>query len=207
MKTIKVYVCAILIALPFFASAQELASVVETVKKANQVPEFIQVRNQLERFSMNQPQEWLPYYYMAYADIQLSFMLPSKDDKKRYLTDAQSCLAKLTNLSGANQSEVYTLKGFRLYALIASDPQTNGPLYYGELTACYDKALALNANNPRALILSALFKNDMAKFMHQSYPDFQKEIEKAATLFAAEDTATVNPTWGKAWLDRAKAQK
>ncbi len=207
MKTMKVSLCVMLFLLPLFVSAQELDSVVAMVNNAKSVLEFIQVRNQLERVSINHPQEWLADYYLAYTDVQLSFRLPLKEEKMRYLNDAQNYLKKLSDRAGADLSEVYTLKGYRLYALIASDPQTNGPRYYGEITADYAKAIELNPNNPRAIILSALFKNDMAKFMNQHYENFHKEVEKATTLFAGESTATIIPTWGKEWIDWALSKR
>lgn len=207
MKAIKSYLCVLFFTLPFFVSAQEFSTVVEVVKKAKDTPELIQVRNQLERFGIVHPEEWLANYYLAYVDVQLSFRVSAKEEKQRYLADADTYLNKLPDLTGIDLSEVLTLKGYRLYGLIASDPGTNGPLYYGEITSYYEKALGLNPNNPRAIILSALFKNDMARFMQQAYPDFQKDVDKATTLFAAEDPATIAPTWGRFWVDFATAKK
>ncbi len=207
MKTIKCFLCVLLFGLPFVASAQDLAPVVQNVNKARDVSELIQVRSQLERFIAAQPQQWLPCYYLAYADVQLSFRVPTKDEKWQYLNEAETCLNKLSEMKETDKSEIYTLKGFRLYALIASDPQTNGPKYSGEIIGAYEAALAINPNNPRAVILSTLFKNNMAKFMHQPYDNFQQDVNKAAALFAAENTTVLTPTWGKSWVDFALNNK
>jgi len=207
MKTTKNFLCVLFFVLSFIASAQDLTPVVQNVNKAKDVSELIQVRSQLERFIVAQPQQWLASYYLAYVDIQLSFRVPAKEEKWQYLDEADKYLSKLSELKETDKSEIYTLKGFRLYSLIASDPQTNGPKYSGEILSNYETALGINPNNPRAIILSALYKNDMAKFMHQSYNKFQNDVDKAATRFAAENATLLTPTWGKSWVDFALAKK
>ena len=188
-------------------SAQDLGPVVQNVNNATDVSELIQVRSQLERFIVAQPQLWLAQYYLAYVNVQLSFRVPDKNEKSKYLSEAETSLNTLSALKETDKSEIYTLKGFRLYALIASDPQTNGPKYSGEIINDYGTALGINPDNPRAVILSALFKNDMAKFMHQTYEDFQKDVDKAASLFANESKTVLTPTWGKSWVDFALTKK
>lgn len=204
MKTIKFMLATVCILVSVTLSAQELPIDILNVKQAKSPIEFIQARNQLERLTLSKPNDWHISYYIAFSDIQLSFMLPSKEEKMRYLTDADNYLKQLSEIKEANQSEVNTLIGLRLYALIASDPQTNGPKYSGEIMMYYEKALKYNANNPRAILLLALFKNDMAKFMHQKYEDLSKELDKAMLLLKQEDKKSPNPTWGEEWISRAQ---
>jgi len=207
MKTIKNVLCVLFIMVSVITSAQDLGPVVQKVNNAKEVSELIQVRSQLERFIVAQPQLWLAQYYLAYVDVQLSFRVPDKSEKSQYLSEAETYLNTISELKDTDKSEIYTLKGLRLYALIASDPQTNGPKYSGEIINDYETALGINPDNPRAVILSALFKNDMAKFMHQTYEDFPKDVDKAATLFANENKTGLTPTWGKSWVDFALTRK
>ena len=207
MKTIKNVLCVLFIMVSVITSAQDLGPVVQNVNNATDVSELIQVRSQLERFIVAQPQLWLAQYYLAYVNVQLSFRVPDKNEKSKYLSEAETSLNTLSALKETDKSEIYTLKGFRLYALIASDPQTNGPKYSGEIINDYGTSLGINPDNPRAVILSALFKNDMAKFMHQTYEDFQKDVDKAASLFANESKTVLTPTWGKSWVDFALTKK
>jgi len=207
MKTIKSLLCALFFMVSIITSAQDLGPVVQNVNKATDVSELIQVRSQLERFIVSQPRQWLAVYYLAYVDIQLSFRVPGKSEKLQYLSEAESSLNTLSELKETDKSEIYTLKGFRFYGLIASDPQTNGPKYSGEIINDYETALGINPNNPRAVILSTLFKNDMAKFMQQPYENFQKDVDKAATLLSTENKTVLTPTWGKSWVDFALTKK
>jgi len=207
MKTIKSILCVLFLTLSFVARSQDLAPIVQNVNKAKDVSEFIQVRSKLERFVALQPQQWLPGYYLAYVDVQLSFRVAAKEEKLQYLSEAETYLNKLTELKETDKSENYTLKGFRLYALIASDPQANGPKYSGEIINDYETALGINPNNPRALVLLAIYKNDMAKFMHQTYGNFQKDLEKASAILADENGTSLVPTWGKGWVDFALNKK
>jgi hypothetical protein len=201
MTTIESFLVAILFMFSSNICAQDLSTVVAKVNKANSEKEYVTVRSELERLSMQSPGEWLPYYYIAYADVQLSFRTPSKEARLKYINDAESYLKKLADKPDADASEVYTLKGYRLYALIAFDPQTNGPKYFGEVTQNYQKAIDLNPQNPRAIMLLAMFNNDMAKFMHRNYEGFEAEISKATALFTRNNELPNHPSWGKEWLD------
>ncbi|WP_321519874.1 hypothetical protein [uncultured Bacteroides sp.] len=201
MVTIESYLVAILLMLSSSICAQDLSAVVTDVNKANSEKEYVTVRNELERLCIQSPGEWLPHYYMAYVDVQLSFRTQSREARLKYINDAENYLKKLADKPDADASEVYTLKGYRLYALVAFDPQTNGPKYFGEVTQNYQKALELNPNNPRAIMLRAMFNNDMAKFMHRSYESFEAEISKAATLFTRNNEQPNHPSWGKEWFD------
>jgi len=207
MKTIVFYMLTVLILLSSKICAQDLSTSVANLKKANTEKEYIAIRNGLERLCMQSPGEWLPNYYIAYADVQLSFRTPSKENKLKYLSDADTYLKKLTDISGTDASEVYTLKGYRLYSLIALDPQTNGPKYFGEVTLNYQTALKFNPDNPRAIMLLAMFNNDMAKFMHRTYDDFEAQISKATELFARANSLPNYPSWGKEWLDSRLSAK
>ena len=207
MKTMKRFLCMILLMMPLFISAQELAPILNNLRKAKAPADFVQVRNQLERLSLVTPDDWLAPYYLAYTDVELSFRVSSKEEKIRYIDEAQTYLKRLSDMPNADLSEVNTLKGYRIYALIASDPQTNGPKYYNDVTVWYEKALQINPNNPRALLLSALFKNDTAKFMNGSYDNFYQDIEKAVILLSTEKAETSAPSWGKEWADRALSNK
>ena len=207
MRSIKCFLSSLLLMLSIVVSAQDFAPVVHNVNKAQEVSDYIQVRSQLERFQLAQPQLSLATYYLTYVDIQLSLVTPDADKKTKYLAEAETYLNKLSELKDIDKSEVFTLKGLRLYALMASDPQVNGPKYSGEIISVYATALAINPNNPRAIILAALFKNDMAKYLHETYESFPKEIEKASTLFAAQDSTMLTPTWGKSWVDFALSKK
>ena len=207
MKTIKSLLCVLFFMVSFVSWAQDLGPLVQNVNKATDVSELIQVRSQLERFTVAQPQQWLAEYYLAYVDVQLSFRVPDKNEKSQYLSEAETSLNALSELKETDKSEIYALKGLRLYALIASDPHTNGPKYSGEIINDYETALGINSNNPRAVILYTLFKNDMAKFMHQPYENFQKDVDKAATLLSIENKTVLTPTWGKNWVDFALTKK
>jgi len=207
MRSIKCFLSSLLLTLSIVVSAQDFAPVVQNVNKAQEVYDYIQVRSQLERFQLAQPQLSIATYYLTYVDIQLSLVTPDADKKAKYLVEAETYLNKLSGLNDIDKSEVFTLKGLRLYALMASDPQVNGPKYSGEIISVYATALAINPNNPRAIILAALFKNDMAKYLHKTYESFPKDIEKASALFAAQDSTLLTPTWGKSWVDFALSKK
>lgn len=200
MKTLKNYLSVILLLIACTASAQKLDQLVAALNKPMATKELIDARNMLVRLNMGGSTDWVCPYYLAYADIELSFRLSDEKERSRYLNDAQTYLKDLSSFSGAEASEVHTLKGYWYYAMMALDPKTNGPKYYVDIMACYEKAIKQNADNPRALLLSALFKNSMAQFMNSEYGDLAKDVERARRLFNQQDSTGWAPVWGAALM-------
>lgn len=97
----------------------------------------------------------------------------------------------------ADQSEVSTVEGYYYYALIAANPIQNGRSYYASVLDSYNRALVINSDNPRALLLLLAFKINMAKSTgHQLDEDFSSLIEKIGVLLDKEDKRSIIPHWG-----------
>lgn len=183
------------------SSSTPLETAVKQLDLAENVSDLKQVRLQFERLSVMDPTAWIPYYYLAYIDIELSFYVTDGKEKLQYLEESQTYLDKLKKMKITDPkelSEISTLRGYWYFAQMAINPATNGPRYSGVIINCYREALKLNPDNPRAIFLNAHFQQNMARFMGSSYPQFDKDIEKAQSLFENESTETVLPHWGKA---------
>jgi len=206
MKQFMMYVFIVLVSAQWSINAQSQSPVTpleKTVKQldlAENVSDLKQTRLLFERLAMMEPSLWLPHYYLAYIDIELSFRIDDEKEKQKYLEESQTYLDKLKKMKVTNSndlSEINTLRGYWYFAQMAINPAVNGPRYSGVIINCYSEALKLNPDNPRAILLNAHFQQNMAHFMNGAYPKFDEDVQKAQRLFEVESTESPLPHWGK----------
>ncbi|MDR1356131.1 MAG: hypothetical protein LBJ58_00495 [Tannerellaceae bacterium] len=197
MRTIVIFAASIIISLS--ASAQTTEEIFQKINVPMATPELVAARAQLERLSTAPQANPSAMYYLAYADLELSFRVGDDNQKAQYIEEAQKYLDKIKDV---DKSEVETLRGYSYFALMAIDPRTNGPKYAPDIISCYEKALKANPVNPRAILLNAVFRNNMAKSMGRRYKEFEADVIRSRELFAAQDTTSAKPYWGGMLLDR-----
>ena len=141
-------------------------------------------------------ENWLTDYYIALYEIQAT-MGNKNPDNTALLRDAKDYIDKLKIDKEANQSEICTVEGYYYYALIAANPAKNGQSYYTSVLDAYNKALIINPDNPRALLLLIVFKMNMAKSRgHHLNEDFSTMIERIGVLLEKDDKKSITPHWG-----------
>lgn len=139
---------------------------------------------------------WLTDYYIALYEIQATIGNKNPDNAA-LLQDAKNYIDKLKLEKEADQSEVSTVEGYYYYALIVANPIQNGRSYYTSVLDSYNRALVINSDNPRALLLLIIFKMNMSKFTGlQLNDDFTSLIEKICVLLDKEDKMSITPHWG-----------
>ncbi len=204
MRTFKLYLCIALFAFTMGLSAQSnpvyeqaMEKALAKVDSASSVKDLAAARNQLERISLMYADEWLPPYYMAYADI-LSVYMGQKSEKA--LENAKTNLDKLSSYAKVDKSELNTLLGYYYMALIMLNPATNGQKYFNNVNSSFSKALEQNPDNPRAVYLSAFFEQNLPEGL-RSGKDFCAEMSKAKELYAKEQKSVDKPYWGEYFLN------
>jgi hypothetical protein len=197
MKTIVIF--AAIMALVMHVSAQTTEEIAQKINRPAPTPELVTARAQLERLCTDSAANWLTFYYFAYTDIELSFRVEDVNQKLQYIREAQHCLSKIKD---GDRSEVETLRGYSCFALMAIDPAVNGPKYAAEIIVHYETALKANPSNPRAVLLNAIFRQNMAKSMGGAYNDLEADIARSRKLFASQDTTASKPCWGSIYLPK-----
>lgn len=204
MRTFKLYLCIALFTFTMELSAQSnpvyeqaMEKALAKVDSASSVKDLAAARNQLERISLMYADEWLPPYYMAYADI-LSVYMGQKSEKA--LENAKTNLDKLSSYAKVDKSELNTLLGYYYMALIMLNPATNGQKYFNNVNSSFSKALEQNPDNPRAVYLSAFFEQNLPEGL-RSGKDFCAEMSKAKELYAKEQKSVDKPYWGEYFLN------
>ncbi len=198
----KLIVTLVLVSLFSFGFSNEtyekaMSLSIEKLFQAKTIPEYVEVANQFERISEIEKTEWLPLYYASYAYIMISFQEPENEKKDAYLDQAQKFLDHAKAIE-PNESELYMLQGFLYPSRINIDQINRGMTYMAEINKSLDKALALNANNPRVYYLRAT----MTFHMPEAYGG---GAAKALPLYLAADEkfrvfkpkTTISPNWGK----------
>lgn len=160
-----------------------------------------QARNLFDRISKNYTSEWLPVYYVAYCDVNSVFYDLKSARNEMVLEEAGKAIEDMYVLPNADRSEINTLKGYWLMAMIAMNPQVNGQLYFSEVIRLYETAMEQNPQNPRPVILLANFERYLPPFIQSDKRKPDEEKTKAALLFEKEIPNIEKPYWGKFFLE------
>ena len=154
-----------------------------------------------ERIASVEKNNWLPNYYVALVNTTATFNPANNKTAAAMLDKAQNALDNATLIS-PNNVEIIVLQALINTAWIVQDPMTNGMKLSAPTIALYDKAIALDPNNPRAIFGKADFEIGGAKYWGTDTKPMCEAIAKSIDLFANFKPETpFSPKWG---LDRAQ---
>jgi hypothetical protein len=174
-----------------------LRNSIEKAYQAWELENYRQLENCSERIMMICRNEWLPYYYGAYAYINMSFMDKSDDNKEAYCDKAQVFLDSAFKIK-PNESEIFVLQSLLYIARMAISPMISGPLYYAKSTGALDDAEKLDPTNPRIFYLRAKSTVYTPRFLGGGKQAAIPIFEKAMLLFNnSRCRSIVYPNWGK----------
>lgn len=161
----------------------------------------IEASNLFERISAAEPDNWLPYYYVAQINTIISF--GEKDEKKlkQQLDKAQEYLDIAKSIS-PNNPEILVQQAMTHTAWIAFDGATYGMTLSGKVAALYAQALQLSPENPRVVFSKAEWDMGSARYFGQDVSPYCKDVERSLELFANfKPESPFHPNWGE---DRAE---
>lgn len=158
-----------------------------------------------ERIASAEKSNWLPNYYVAMVNTTAAFKTKDKNQITGLLLKAQTALDAET-AKHADNSELLVVQAMINTAWIVADPMTNGMKLSAKTVEIYNKAIALDPKNPRAVFGKAEFEIGGAKYFGGDTKPMCAQIDKAIELFATFKPETdFHPKWG---LERAlEAQK
>src|SRR5674476_1556380 len=105
-----------------------LRNSIDLAYKEYRLENYRQLANCSERILLVYTNEWLPYYYDAYAYVNLSFIETNEGDKEMYCNKAQNLLDEVLRIK-PDESELFVLQALICYARMSISPMINGPLY------------------------------------------------------------------------------
>jgi len=174
---------------------------IRLVYEAKTSDELTNAINSLERIANAEKKRWEPLYYMAFGNIMLANRASDGGKKDQYLDRAIELIGQANTLH-PNDSEIVALEGFALMIKISVDPQNRGMIYAAQATGLFEKAKALNPENPRALGLLAQMEFGTAQFFNSSTAQAcainAQAMEKMETY---KSDSPIAPAWGKGMIE------
>lgn len=166
------------------------------------VADFQALGNKFEMIANVEKSEWLPLYYHAQCYILMSFIEQGDAAKKdSYLDVAEKSVNKLIEMAPA-EAEVFVLQAFYLTGRLVVNPMERGQEYGGLVGQATGKALALEANNPRAKLMKLQMDMGSAPYMGLDPKSF---CPQAKELLASWDNfkpkSPIHPNWGKEQIE------
>lgn len=156
------------------------------------------VTNAFLRIADAKLEEWLPLYYAAY--LQTTAVFRFEVNKDQYLDQAFALIDRAEKIA-PNNSEITAMKGYILMGKISLDPASRGQSMSPQAMQLFGKAIGLDKENPRALMLMAQMEQGMAQFFGQG-PEKACGLARNAIALYSQEEAKINddyllPTWGK----------
>jgi len=179
-----------------------LRNSIDLAYKEYKLKNYRQLANCSERILLVYKNEWLPYYYDAYAYINMSFIETNEGDKEMYCDKAQDLLDEVFKIK-PDESELFVLQSLVYYARMSISPMINGPLYLPKAVSALNDAEKLDPDNPRIYYLRGKSTINTPKFFgggkDVAIPIFEKALTKYKTF---KQKSSVHPDWGKEDAER-----
>ncbi len=171
------------------------------MKVAKSPEELQKVANGFSRISEMMPEEWLPDYYAAFALANAGFRSQEGPSTKDLLFDQAKKHADKAAKKSPNNSEIVAIQGYITMGELSVDPNSRGQHLSGQAMQAFGKAIDLNRQNPRAIILMAQMELGMAQFFGQGPEKACGLVNSSLELFekeaATKDENSFHPSWGK----------
>ena len=159
--------------------------------------ELLSLSNSFERIAVAEKNEWLPYYYAAFLQVNLGFMEQDKS-KVDGIADKASSLIKIADSLNPGNSEISCIKSMIASCHMMVDPMNRWMQYGQESGSNIDAAIKQDPTNPRPYFL----RGQGLKYTPEQFgggcktakPVLETALEKYNQFKAASDIA---PNWGK----------
>ena len=179
-----------------------LRNSIDLAYKEYRLENYRQLANCSERILLVYTNEWLPYYYDAYAYANMSFIETNEGDKEMYCNKAQNLLDEVLRIK-PDESELFVLQALICYARMSISPMINGPLYLPKAVSALNDAEKLDPDNPRIFYLRGKSTINTPKFFGGGKDAALPILEKALTVYKNfKPKSTVHPDWGKEDAER-----
>ena len=167
------------------------------LSKTSEATALLDLANRFERIARAEKDEWLPWYYAAYATISASATSHNRDQKDQRLDIAQEYLDQALALQ-ANESELVALQGYLYMIRVTVDPATRGQQLAPQATQTLVQATQMNPDNPRAYLLLGQMQYGTAQFFGADTAEACRLLQQAVSKYAsASSEGSLMPTWGE----------
>lgn len=183
------------------AYKEAMTEQINQLQKAESIMDLQASANAFLRISKMHSEEWLPLYYASLSYANIGYRSEGDVSKiDAWFDEAEKYADQAMELS-KNNAELVALKGYILMGKLNASPATRGQSLSPRVMGTFQKALHMDEDNPRALILLARMQYGMAQFMGQKPTEACGMVSQAQQLFTKEasgrsDSNTLMPAWG-----------
>lgn len=167
--------------------------------------DLLSLANNFERIATTEKNQWLPYYYAAFCQINLGFMEQDKDKVDAIADKANALIEKADSIS-PNNSEISCIKSMIATCHMLVNPMQRWQQYGAASNSNIDAAIKQNASNPRPYYLRGqTLKNTPENFgggCKTAKPILEQALEKYNAFKPANE---LEPNWGKPQLEQVLA--
>lgn len=200
MKTVKVLAMVAALATSFTIKAQDYKSDMDTL--VNQInsanPNYALLASQFQNLAQSNPSTWEASYYQVYCTTMQAYS--EKGEKIDQLLDAVEPIIATLEKQNPQESEFLVLEAMINQARIAVSPMARGMKYSQKYNELLDKALTMNPENPRALLIKGMGVLNMPAMFgggkNNAKPLFTAAKDKFEKFVAP---SSIYPSWGKYW--------
>ena len=175
---------------------QAMKESINTLNHASEPGSLKEVANRFERIARAEEDQWLPWYYAAYATLNVAILMQDPPEKDPLLDQAQQYLDEALALV-TDESEVVALQGYIHTIRVTVDPATRGQQLAPQATQTLVRALKINPDNPRALYLLGQIQYGTARFFGADTSEACALISQSVTKFDATSEDALMPAWGE----------
>lgn len=158
---------------------------------------LLKLANTFERIALAEKNQWLPYYYAAFCQVNYGFMEQDKS-KTDALADKATQLINTADSLMPNNSEISCIRSMIASCHMLVDPMQRWQEYGAESTGQMEKAMQQDPSNPRPYLL----KGQTLKYTPEQFgggcstakPELQTALEKYDSFKPASE---ISPGWGK----------
>lgn len=158
------------------------------------------VSNSFERIATAEKDQWLPYYYAAYAQVMKTYMEKDKSKIDPAIDKTDLLLANAEALS-QNNSEITTLKAMATQCRMMVD-YTRGMTLGPKCNQLIKEAEKQNPDNPRAWMFDAQTAYNTPTAFGGSKDKGKELLKKSVELYSTfKPQADLYPNWGKEYAE------
>jgi len=163
---------------------------------------LLAVGNNFERIANAEKNQWLPFYYAAYCQVNNGFFETDKNKVDAIANKAAELIAKADALS-PNNSEISCIKSMIATCHMMVNPMARYAEYGEESSSQIDKAMQQDPTNPRPYLL----RGQTLKYTPEAFgggcATAMPELNTAlAKVNAFKPASELHPTWGKARIEQ-----
>jgi hypothetical protein len=146
------------------AYVNAMKSALAEMETAESPDAMLAAANTFQRISQKAEDEYLPHYYAALNILNANWAIQNPKERDEMIDRAMVEVKKAAEIAPGND-EVEVLNGYALMAKMTVDPANRGQSYSPRIYQSNGKALSINPQNPRALIMMAQMEQGTAQFM------------------------------------------